>query len=307
MIPLSLKKAAGPLFCLSAAVIWGFSFVCQKSGAHIGTFAFNGIRTLLGGLVMIPVVLITGSRRKKKAAAEPVREYDRKTTLKGCVICGLVLFAGSNIQQHAFSFDIAAGKVGFITALYMILVPVFGLFAGRKPKLNVRIAVVLGITGLYLLCVMPGDFSVGRGELFALICAFCFAGHILVIDYFCDKTETLTLSCGQYLIAGTLSVICMFIFEKPVFSEIISAALPILYSGIMGCSFAFTFQIYGQKYTEPTVASLLLCTESLFSLVFGWLVLHDSLGARALIGCAIMFAGVIISQTEFDFKRKRVE
>lgn len=300
------KKDIGPIYCISAALIWGLSFVAQKMGAHIGTFTFNGIRLVIGGIALIPVLIFNFTRQNKKALPEEKKKFDFKGMLTGGAVCGFVLFCGSNLQQHAFSFDIPAGKVGFITALYMILVPLMGLFLKQFPKINVWLGVIAGVIGLYYLCIPEGDFTVGEGEKFALLCAFCFAIHILVVDYFCTRVDGIALSCGQYLVAGILSIICMFIFEgKPDMEAISKSAVPIIYAGVGSCSLAFTFQIYGQRYTQPAVASVLLCLESVFSVLFGWLIIHDKLETRALAGCLIMFAGVLLTQIEFSTKKKK--
>ena len=300
------QKFAGPLFCVLAALLWGLSFVAQKTGAHIGTFTFNGIRTVIGGIFLLPFVPLFHNIKNKKLPDPQKIKFDFKGNLKGGIICGLVLFVASNLQQHAFTYDIFAAKVGFITALYMIIVPLAGLFMGRRVRFNVWIAVFLGVGGLYLLCMKPGDFKIGTGEIFSILCAFGFAAHILVIDRFCDETEPVALACFQFLTAGIISVILMFIFEKPALSDILECAVPILYAGICSTGIAFTLQIFGQKYTEPTVASLLMCLESVFSVIFGWIILHDVLSARALLGCAVMFAGVILSQIEIKPKGKEV-
>ena len=300
------QKFAGPLFCVLAALLWGLSFVAQKTGAHIGTFTFNGIRTVIGGIFLLPFVPLFHNIKNKKLPDSQKTKFDFKRNLKGGIICGLVLFVASNLQQHAFTYDIFAAKVGFITALYMIIVPLAGLFMGRRVRFNVWIAVFLGVGGLYLLCMKPGDFKIGTGEIFSILCAFGFAAHILVIDRFCDETEPVALACFQFLTAGIISVILMFIFEKPALSDILECAVPILYAGICSTGIAFTLQIFGQRYTEPTVASLLMCLESVFSVIFGWIILHDVLSARALLGCAVMFAGVILSQIEIKPKGKEV-
>ncbi len=298
------EKLLGPVYCILAAVIWGLSFVAQKSGASIGTFTFNGIRTLIGGIVLIPVLVFNHYKKNKNLKKEEKTKFDFIGMLKGGTACGLVLFVASNLQQQAFTYDIEAGKVAFITALYMMLVPVIGLFLGKKPKANVWIGVVLGIIGLYFICIKKGSFSLGKGEIFAMLCAVAFAVHILVIDKFCTKVDNVALSCGQFLVAGIISIICMFIFEEPKISDILDNSVTILYAGIGSCGLAFTFQIFGQRYSEPAVASLLLCLESVFAVIFGWIILHDNLGARALIGCIIMFAGVAFTQIPFDSLKK---
>lgn len=300
------QKIKGPLYCALAALIWGLSFVAQKTGAHIGTFTFNGIRTLIGGVVLLPVLVFSHYQKNRKLSESEKIKFDYKGMLTGGGVCGIVLFIAGNLQQQAFTYDIEAGKVAFITALYMILVPIMGLFLKKRPAANVWAGVVLGIIGLYFICMKKGDFNIGKGEIFSILCAIMFAVHILVIDKYCDRVDALSLACGQYLVAGIISVILMFIFEKPQLGAILDSAIPILYAGIGSCTFAFTLQIFGQRYSEPAVASLLLCLESVFAVIFGWLILHDNLGVRVLAGCVVMFMGVILTQIPFEkFTGKR--
>lgn len=289
------KKILGPIILVSAAMIWGLSFVFQKEGIEfVDTFTFNGIRMLLGSFVLFPVIFF----RKKKAApaAKPSKEQKKKKYL-GILIVGLCLFISSSFQQEAFNY-IEPGKIGFITALYMLAVPLLELILFRKkPPLNVWAGVFLGLAGLYLLCVGSGvDFHFGKGEIFTLICAVVFGLHIIAIDYFASDIDCVELSCGQFFVTGVLSVICMFIFEEPEWSGIVKAGIPLLYAGIMSCGVAFTFQVVGQKYTEPTIASMLLCLESVFSVLFSLIILHTDMLPREYIGCAIMFIAIIIAQ-----------
>lgn len=287
--------------------MWGLSFVAQSEGASIGTFTFNGIRTLIGGIVLVPLVVISHMAENKKLPSAEKKKFPFKDVLIGGICCGIPLFLGGNFQQHAFYLDLGPGKVGFITALYMVLVPVAGLFMKKKIGLNIWAGVGLGVVGLYLLSVPSGGFSVGKGELIAICGAFAFAAHILVIDHFCKSVNNIALSCTQFFVAGLLSIICMFIFEKPVVADIIDTAVPILYAGIMSCGVAFTVQIFGQKYSDPTVASILLCLESVFAVIFGFIFLNDKLQSREMIGCVIMFTAIILTQIpteKFKLKRK---
>ncbi len=287
--------------------MWGLSFVAQSEGASIGTFTFNGIRILIGGIVLVPLVAISHMAENKKLAATEKKKFPIKDVLIGGTCCGLALFVGSNLQQHAFYLDLGPGKVGFITALYMVLVPVAGIFMKRKLGLNIWAGVGLGVVGLYLLSVPAGGFSIGKGELIAIGGAFAFAAHILVIDYFCKSVNNIALSCTQFFVAGLLSIICMFVFEEPNIDDILSAAVPILYAGIMSCGVAFTAQIFGQKYSDPTVASILLCLESVFAVIFGFIFLKDKLQSREMIGCVIMFIAIMFTQIpteKFKLKRK---
>ncbi len=287
--------------------MWGLSFVAQSEGASIGTFTFNGIRTLIGGIVLIPLVALGRIKENKNLASPEKKKFPIKDVLIGGVCCGLALFAGGNLQQHAFYLDLGPGKVGFITALYMVLVPVAGIFMKRKLKFNIWLGVAFGVVGLYLLSVPAGNFTVGKGEIIAICGAFAFAAHILVIDYFCRKVDNIALSCAQFFVAGTLSIICMFIFEEPDINDIMNAAVPILYAGVMSCGVAFTAQIFGQKYSDPTVASILLCLESVFAVIFGLVLLNDKLNTRETIGCIVMFVAILFTQIpseKFVLKRK---
>ncbi|MBR6785797.1 MAG: DMT family transporter [Clostridia bacterium] len=299
-------KFLGPFYCILAAVVWGLSFVAQSEGASIGTFTFNGLRTVLGGIVLLPLVAFSHKKENSKLPAGEKKKFAFKDVLIGGLCCGLPLFIGGNLQQEAFKY-LYVGKVGFITALYMVIVPLFGIFLKRKLKINIWAGVALGVAGLYFLSIKPGDFSIGKGEFVTILCSIAFAAHILVIDHFCSKVDNIALSCAQFFVAGTLSVICMFIFEEPKMNEIMSAWLPLAYAGIGSCGIAFTAQIFGQKYTNPTVASVLLCLESVFSVIFGWLLLGQKLDSRGFLGCGIMFVAVILTQLPqewFDFKNK---
>ncbi|MBQ8762514.1 MAG: DMT family transporter [Clostridia bacterium] len=300
-------KFLGPFYCILAAVVWGLSFVAQSEGAEIGTFTFNGIRTLIGGIVLVPLVLISFIGENKKLPDGEKKKFPFKDVIIGGICCGIPLFFGGNLQQHAFFLDLGPGKVGFITALYMVLVPVAGIFMRRKLRFNIWLGVALGVVGLYLLSVPAGGFSIGKGEIIAICGAFAFAAHILVIDYFCQKVNNIALSCAQFFVAGILSIVCMFIFEEPNIGDIMGASVPILYAGIMSCGVAFTAQIFGQKYSDPTVASILLCLESVFAVIFGLIFLNDKLNSRETFGCIIMFTAIMLTQIpteKFKLKRK---
>ena len=208
-----------------------------------------------------------------------------------------MLCIGSNLQQFAFDY-IEPGKVGFITALYMLLVPLISFIIYKKKQpFTTWLGVFLGVGGLYMICMGgSSSFGLGKGEILALLCSIAFALHIIVIDKYASKIDAIVLSCSQYMITGVISCILMFIFEKPSIDGIMQAAIPILYAGIMSCSCAFTFQIIGQKYTEPTLASMLLCTESVFSVIFSFIILGERMTVIEYIGCAVMFTAIIIAQ-----------
>lgn len=279
---------------LSAAIIWGLSFVVQSSGMrYIGGFTLTGLRMILATLVLLPIIAFRRSADKKRGT---VKKYNKKTCAAAIIIVGVIITMGVNLQQFAFAY-IEVGKVGFITAFYMLLVPIFGLFMKKRPPFTVWIAVLLGLGGLFLING-GADFapSFGKGEILTFAGAIAFALHIVAIDYFADKIDAYVLSAGQFFVCGVISCILMFIFEEPNVEAIKQAAVPILYTGILSSGVAFTFQVLGQKYTEPTLASMLLCTESVFSVLFAFLILHQKLTTFEYIGCGIMFAAIILAQ-----------
>lgn len=290
-------KILGPILLVSAAMIWGLSFVAQKQGMEfVEGFTFNGIRCLIGGIVLLPIILFRSLKNPVKLPPAE-KKASRKESLKGILIVGGMLCIGSNLQQFAFGY-IEPGKVGFITALYMLLVPLISFILYKKKQpFTTWIGVILGVGGLYMICMGgSSSFSLGKGELLALLCSVAFALHIIVIDKYAATIDCIVLSCGQYMVTGVISCILMFIFEKPDIGNIMHAAVPILYAGIMSCSCAFTFQIIGQKYTEPTLASMLLCLESVFSVIFSFLILGERMTTVEYIGCAVMFTAIIIAQ-----------
>lgn len=296
------SKLKNDLLLFLAALIWGASFVAQRAGMeYIGPFTFNGVRSFVGALVLIPVIYLLDAQRKKKDLNEaevPLSEEDkkasRKTLLVGGLSCGVVLFVASSLQQIGMVYT-TAGKGGFITALYIVLVPILGLFIRRKVRPILWLCVAMGTFGLYLLCIKE-DFTIGKGDLLVLLCAFGFAIHILVIDYFSPKTHGVKLSCMQFFICGVLSVPFMVIFETVDWANILACWLPILYAGVMSCGVAYTLQIVAQKNTEPTVASLILSLESVFALIAGMILLSERITIKEGIGCVIMFAAIILAQ-----------
>lgn len=293
------KKILGPLILISAAMIWGLSFVFQKESMDIiEMFTFNATRSLVGSAALLPVVFFTQKKQKKElpTSSEPKKILTKKE-IRGILIVGTVLCVALNFQQQAFLYT-ETGKIGFITALYMIFVPIFGLFLKKRPSMIIWISVLLGLCGMYLLTVGgKANFKLGKGELYALIGAVFFALHIISIDTFGADIDSIKLSCGQFFVAGTISLVGMFIFEEPDIHAILQAAVPILYAGIMSSSVAFTFQIIGQKYTEPTLASMFLCLESVFSVIFAYfLIPEQKLVATEYIGCAIMFVAILLAQ-----------
>ena len=293
------------VFPILAAFIWGTAFVAQDLCADsIGAFAFNATRYFIAVLALLVVILISDKLKKNKPTltAQEKKAANKQLCLGG-LCCGAALAIASNFQQAGLVAGTDAGKAGFITALYVVLVPVFGLFFKRKVSFPTWIAVVLSVVALYLLCI-KGDFSLAPGDLLVLVCAVCFAVHILVIDHFTAYCDGVKLSCLQFLFAGIISTICMFIFEDVDFAAILSCALPLLYVGIFSCGVGYTLQILAQKDSNPTVVTILLSLESVFAVIAGAIILKQQMTVREYIGCAIMFAAVILAQIQFPTRQK---
>lgn len=274
---------------LLTAFIWGIAFVAQSVGGDaVGGFTFQGVRNLIGALVLLPVIAVT-ERGKKKV------QEDRKTLLMGGICCGILLCIAGNLQQIGIA-DTTVGKAGFITAMYILIVPVLGIFLKKKAGFKVWIGVLLGAVGLYLLCMNGESFSMGKGDVLVLACSFVFSLHILVIDHFSPKVNGVKLSCIQFFVCGVISMILAFVFEKPSVQGILTGWLPILYAGALSCGVGYTLQIIGQKNMDAAVASLILSLESVFSVLAGWVILHQTLTGRELFGCLFMFAAIILAQ-----------
>ena len=305
-------KLKQSLLLLLAATIWGIAFVAQSAGMeYVGPYTFNCIRSILGGLVLIPVILVMDrakAREKGEAGNRPDharKSRERKVLLTGGVCCGVALCLASNFQQLGIQYT-TVGKAGFITACYIVIVPFLGLLFGKKVSAFVWGAVVLAVAGLYRLCMSGGEGigGINQGDLLVLVCAFLFSIHILVIDHFSPLTDGVKMSCIQFFISGILSGVAMMLFEEPRLDDILAAALPILYAGIFSSGVGYTLQIVGQKGMNPTVASLILSLESSISVLAGWGLLGQSMSLRELSGCAMMFGAIILAQIPAPQRRK---
>ena len=286
------------LLLLLTAFIWGVAFVAQSVGGEaVGCFTFNGVRSLIGALVLIPVIFFLDGQKKRELGEEKFLEQkgDKKTLLIGGICCGVMLCIASNFQQFGISFT-TVGKAWFITAMYILIVPILGLFMKKKVGAKIWAGVVLATIGLYMLCMTSESFSLSKGDFLVLICACFFSLHILIIDYFSPKVDGVRMSCIQFFVCGVISMVIAFIFEKPDLSGIFAGWLPILYAGVLSCGVAYTLQIVGQKNMDPTVASLILSLESVFSVLAGWIILHQTLSMRELSGCVLMFLAIILAQ-----------
>ena len=284
------------LLLFLAAFIWGVAFVAQSVGMdYMGPCTFNGARFLIGSAVLVPFIWFQERQKRKTAVAVSEDSAGgKKTLLTGGCCCGAALCAASIFQQIGIQYT-SVGKAGFITTLYIIIVPVLGIFMRKKIGGRIWTGAVVAVIGMYLLCVSD-SFSISRGDFFVLICAFLYAVHILVVDYFAPRTDSVKLSCIQFLVSGIICTVLAFIFEEPHFSSLVSGAVPVLYAGVLSCGVAYTLQVVGQKKVEPTIASMLLSMESVVSVLAGWVLLGQRLSAKELFGCALVFAAVILVQ-----------
>lgn len=293
------QKLKGNGLLLLAAFVWGISFIAQSKGVEtIPPAAFNGVRSILGGVVLLPVIFLMDSGKRRRGVA--VKKIDG-TLLLGGVVCGAFLCLASTLQTVGMIYT-SPGKAGFITALYMIIIPIIGFFTGAKPRPAVLLAVGIAVIGMYLMC-MQSDFSVNRGDVLIFICAFLFAGHILAINHFSPKVDGVKLSCMQFFVCGVLALGFSFFFEEPRLEPMLEGWLSIGYAGVMSCGVAYTLQIVGQKYTDPTSASILMSLESVFSMLStvilvacGWNLTGGTLGIREILGCVLMFAAILFVQ-----------
>lgn len=303
------RKRRNSLILALTSFIWGISFVAQSEGGDaIGPYSFNCVRSIIGSLFLIFIISITDRFGITK---KPEDKKAQKTLLTGGVLCGIVLCIATNLQQMGIYLGTSSGKAGFLTACYILLVPILGLFFKKKCGINVWIAVAISLVGLYLLCI-DGAFRLQFSDTLVILCALCFSIHILVIDHFSPMVDGLRMSCIQFMVTGLLTAIPMFMTEFKSGVQIWFSAfctwdawIPLLYAGIFSCGIAYTLQIIGQKGVNPTIASLIMSLESVFSVLAGWLILHEKLSAKELTGCVLIFGAVILSQLPAGTTMKR--
>lgn len=296
---------------LITAAIWGFAFVAQSvSMDYIGCFTFNCARNLIGGLVLIPCIFllnrINGKEKEPGTGqkGEDEKKQERKTLILGGICCGVFLCLASNLQQMGIQYT-TVGKAGFITTLYIVIVPILGLFFQKKCGVQIWVSVLIAMAGFYLLSVKEG-FRLEQADTYLLISALLFSFHILVIDYFSPKVDCVKMSCIQFFVCGLLSGIVMLFTEQPTLTCLLDARVPVLYAGVLSCGVAYTLQIVGQKDFNPTVASLILSLESVFSVLAGWLLLDQVLSERELAGCLLIFCAVILAQIPIRQRRNKM-
>lgn len=317
-----------------AALIWGSAFVAQSVGMdYLGPFSFNCVRSFMGSLVLLPVIWFMDRQKKGTAgnngavsakaeavsagreeadgiiagqtAEAGIREENSRVLLTGGLCCGVILTLSTSLQQIGIKYT-TAGKAGFITALYILIVPLLGLVLGKKVGIKTWIGVALAVAGMYLLCIKEG-FSISYGDFMVLLCALVFSLHILAVDYFSPRVDGIRLSCIQFFVCGCISAVPMLVWEHPELSQIIQAWQPLAYAGVLSSGVAYTLQIVTQKHLNPTVASLLMSLESVFAVLTGWLVLNERLSPKELLGCVLVFAAIILAQLPQKQKKPAVK
>lgn len=308
------KTTRNSFILLLTATIWGIAFVAQSTGGDaIGPYSFTCIRNIIGSCVLIPVIMLLD--KLGLTSNRPENRNDWKTLIIGGICCGTCLAIASILQQLGLYYGASAGKAGFLTTCYILIVPILGLFMKKKCGWNIWIGVLLTLGGLYLLC-MGESFSLALSDILILLCAFCFSVHILVIDYFTVRVDGVRMSCIQFITAAVIAAFPMFFIEMghsaegiQIWSqafESIGAWIPLLYAGICSSGIAYTLQIVGQKDMNPTVASLILSLESVVSVIAGWLLLDEVMGMREISGCVLIFIAIILAQLPVNqlFKKK---
>lgn len=296
---MNTKKVKSTILLFLTAIIWGFAFVAQRVGAeYVGAFTFNGIRFLLGTISLIPVILIFEKEKFNK-------EKFKKTLVSG-LLAGVVLFIASTLQQFGVEITRSAGKAGFLTGLYIVLVPLIRFIMGKKTSVLTFFGAIFAVVGLFFLCMTGDEISFGIGDIVLIIGAFFWAGHILVVDKFVNNVSPLKFSMTQFFICGFLSVIFALFTEKIENSSIQSAGIPILYGGFMSVGVAYTCQILGQKDADPTFASIVFSTESVFSAIGGAIIIHEIMSGRGYFGCVLIFIGIILSQLDVTTIKQKI-
>ena len=286
------------VFPILAAFIWGTAFVAQDVCADaMGAFTFNGTRYYIAVLSLLVVLAVSSGFKKDRPQVTPEeKKAQRRQLWLGGFCCGTVLAIASNFQQAGLVAGTDGGKAGFITALYVVLVPVFGLFLGRKGSAQLWVSMAIAVVGLYLLCMKDGFGSIQSSDWLLLLCAVLFSFQIMAVDHFSPQMDGVRLSLVEFFVVSVESTVAAFLFEQPAMAEFVTFAGPILYCGIMSSGVAYTLQILGQRDLNPAVASLIMCLESVFSALGGWLLLHQNLSFRESTGCVLLFAAVVLAQ-----------
>ena len=303
-----IKSLKGTFLLLLTAFIWGTAFVFQRVGMDfIEPFTFNGVRNLVGAIALLPVIFLL-SKLGISSEGEDSSNYSQYMYIPGGIACGVILFAASSLQQIGLQYT-SAGKAGFLTALYMVLVPIVQIFMRKYAGMKVWVSVIIATFGTYLLSVKEG-FTIENGDIYVILCAVVYTFHIIVIDYFSPKADAVKMSCVQFLVCGIISMAVAFIFETPTLGKVFDAIIPILYTGIMSSGVAYTLQIIGQRMSPAPIACIVMSLESVFALLTGALFLSETMTLKESIGCLLVFTAVILSQIDFKttinfFKKRR--
>ena len=289
------NQTKNSMLLMLCALIWGTAFVAQSAGSGMGAFSFLAGRSWMAVLVLLPTVkAFDATDAKPKTAAE------KKKLLAAGFVCGTLLFAASAAQQIGITINPSTAKAGFLTAMYVVLVPVFGLFLGRKGSAQLWVSMAIAVVGLYLLCMKDGFGSIQSSDWLLLLCAVLFSFQIIAVDHFSPQVDGVRLSLAEFLVVSVESTAAALLFETPSAAQFAENALPILYCGIMSSGVAYTLQILGQRDLNPAIASLIMCLESVFSALGGWMLLHQNLSAREVFGCVLIFAAVVLAQLPLE-------
>lgn len=304
---MNTKAMRSNLMLILTAFIWGVAFVAQSVGMdYVGPFTFNSVRNFVAALVLLPCIkLLDKVNPSVIPSSDDKHPHGGPTLIIGGIICGICLTIASSLQQIGIAYT-TVGKAGFITAMYIVIVPILGLFIKKKVRIIAWISVAIAVAGLYLLC-MTESFALSKGDFLILLCAFCFALHIMVIDHFSPKVDGVRMSLIQFITCGVLCAIPALLTETPDIQSIMAAWLPILYAGAMSSAVGYTLQIVAQKNTDPVIASLLMSLESAFSLLAGWVILNQRLSPKELCGCVLMFIAILLSQLPEKHPDKQVQ
>lgn len=294
------QRLKGNLILILTAIVWGSGFVAQSAGMElIGANTFNGIRMLIGSFILMPLAFYNIKVKKT------VTRENKKTLIISGIICGVILCAASTVQTWGISYT-TSGKSGFITALYLIFVPIIGVILGKKLSLQTVLCALLALVGMYMLCMTEGFDNINFGDAITVISAVLFAIHITVIDKVASDIDAIAFSSIQFFVCGCINIILMFMFENPSFDVIKQCTIPILYSGLFACGIGYTLQPVGQKYAEPTTASIIMSLESVFALLFGVLILNDRPTLMEIAGSVIMLTAIILIQIPMkNIRRKK--
>ena len=297
------------LMLMLCAFIWGTAFVAQSAGSGMGAYSFLAGRSWLAVLVLLPTVYAFDALRRRQGAASgrPADHAGRRTLLTAGLCCGTLLFAASAAQQIGITLNPSTAKAGFLTAMYVVLVPVFGLFLGRRGNARLWLSMVIAVGGLWLLCMKNGFGGIEVSDWILLSCAVLFSFQILAVDHFSPLVDGVRLSLLEFLVTAAESTVAAFLFETPTAADFAANLWPIVFCGVFSSGVAYTLQILGQKDLNPAIASLIMCLESVFSAIGGWLILHQSLSAREGLGCALIFSAVVLAQLPLGQRAKDVK